>query len=120
MHNVLETVIHPDKAVFNPTQQLIILGFVLNSVNMTITLTQEKALALQTACTLLPNTASPTMREVARVLGKMVSSFPGVMYGLYTIATLNTIKLTHCETTDGILTGACLYRRMLNRSLSGG
>ena len=48
---------------------------------MTITLTQEKALTLQTACTSLLNTASPTIREVARVLGKMVSSFPGVMYG---------------------------------------
>ena len=87
---------------------------------MTITLTQEKALALQTACTSLPNTASPTIKEVARVLGKMVSSFPGVMYGLYTIATLNTIKLAHFETTDGILTGACLYRRMLNRRSGGG
>ena len=29
----------------------------------------------------LVNTASPTIREVARVLGKIVSSFPGVMYG---------------------------------------
>lgn len=90
VHNVIDTVIqidtlglvtHPDKSVFNPTQPLVILGFVLNSVNMTITLTQEKALALQTACTSLLHTASPTIREVTRVLGKMVSSFPGVMYG---------------------------------------
>lgn len=48
---------------------------------MTIKLTREKALALQTASTSLLNTASPTIREVARVLGKIVSSFPGVMYG---------------------------------------
>ena len=41
VHNVIDTVIqidtlglitHPDKSVFNPTQQLLILGFVLNSV----------------------------------------------------------------------------------------
>lgn len=72
VHNVIDTVIqidslglvmHPDKSVFNPSQQLVILGFVLNSVTMTITLTREKALA------------------VACVLGKIVSSFPGVMYG---------------------------------------
>ena len=48
---------------------------------MTITLTQEMALALQTAWTMLLNTAFPSIREVARVLGKIVSSFPGVMYG---------------------------------------
>ena len=90
VHNVIDTaiqidtlglVIHPEKSVFNPSQQLVILGFVLNSVNMTITLTREKALALQTVCTSLLNTASPTIREVAQVLEKIVSSFPGVMYG---------------------------------------
>lgn len=89
MHDVIDTVVqidtlglitHPDKSVFNPTQQLVILGFVLNSVNMTITLTQEKALVLQTVCTSLLTAASPTIRGVARVLGKMVSSFPGFMY----------------------------------------
>ena len=48
---------------------------------MTVTLTREKALALQHACQALLNTALPTIREVACVLGKIVSSFPGVMYG---------------------------------------
>ena len=47
VHNVIDTVIqidtlglvnHPDKSVFNPTQQLVILGFVLKTFNMTITL----------------------------------------------------------------------------------
>jgi len=90
VHNVIDTVIqfdtlglvtYPEKSAFIPFQQLVILGFVLNSVTMTITLTQEKAISLQNACTTLLNTASPTIREVARVLGKIVSSFPGVMYG---------------------------------------
>lgn len=35
--DTLALVTHPDKSVFNPTQQLVILGFVLNSVNMTVT-----------------------------------------------------------------------------------
>ena len=88
--NVIDTVLqidslgliaHPDKSVFEPFQQLVILGFVLNSVTMTVTLTREKALSLQRACQTLLNTALPTIREVACVLGKIVSSFPGVMYG---------------------------------------
>lgn len=89
VHNVIDTlrqidslglIAHPDKSLFNPSQQLVILGFVLNSVMMTVTLTQEKALALQHACQALLNTALPTIREVACVLGKIVSSFPRVMY----------------------------------------
>lgn len=129
MHNVIDTVIqidalglvtHPEKSVFNPNQQLVILGFVLNSVNMTITLTLEKALTLQTACSSLHNTASLTIREVARVFGMLVSSFPGVMYGAVHYRHIAYGKLAHCETTDGTLTDACLYRQMLNWSLSGG
>ena len=90
VHNVIDTlrqidslglIAHPDKSVFNPSQQLVILGFVLNSVTMTVTLTREKALALQHACQALLSTARPTIREVARILGKIVSFFPGVMYG---------------------------------------
>ena len=47
---------------------------------MTVTLARGKALALQHAYQVLLNTAHPTIREVACVLGKIVSSFPGVMY----------------------------------------
>ena len=71
---------HSEKSVFNASQQLAILRFVLNSVTMTVTLTREKALALQHACQVLLDTVLPTIREVASVLGKTVSSFPGVMY----------------------------------------
>ena len=51
VHNVIDTVIqidslglitHPDKLVFDPSQQLVILGFVLNSVTMTIMLTGKR------------------------------------------------------------------------------
>ena len=88
VHNVIDTLhqidslglkARPDKSVFNLSQQLVILGFVLNSVAMTVMLTLEKALALQHACQALLTTALPTMREVTCVLGKIVSSFAGVM-----------------------------------------
>ena len=40
-------VAHPDKSVFEPTQEIEILGFQINSVLMTITLTKGKAQKLQ-------------------------------------------------------------------------
>ena len=41
--NTLGLVTHPDKSVLEPTQQITFLGFQLNSLTMTISLTPEKA-----------------------------------------------------------------------------
>ena len=48
---------------------------------MTIRLTREKASGLKRACHALLTNPSPTIRELAGVVGKIVPSFPGVMYG---------------------------------------
>ena len=58
------------------------MGFVLDSVLMQVSLTPERALRLKkNACENLLATASPCIRDVAQVLRRMTSSFPGVMYG---------------------------------------
>ena len=74
-------IIHPIKSVLTPVQILMFLGFVLNSIRMTVSLTQEKAQRLSDACTELLNMASPTIRSVAQVVGSMVAAFPGVQFG---------------------------------------
>ena len=42
--------IHPEKSVFVPSQELIFLGFKLNSFTMTVELTSEKKARLASAC----------------------------------------------------------------------
>ena len=74
-------VIHPEKSVLLPTRIITFLGFVLNSVLMQVSLTPERALKLEDACENLLAAASPSIRDVAQVLGLMASGFPGVMYG---------------------------------------
>ena len=44
--------IHPEKSVLKPTQNLIYLGFIINSKDMTLTLTEEKK---QKIITFVPN-----------------------------------------------------------------
>ena len=46
----LGLVVHSEKSSFIPSQVLVILGFILNSLTMTIQLTTEKALGLKTVC----------------------------------------------------------------------
>ena len=79
--DTLGFVVHPEKSVFIPTQKLIFLGFILDSVSIMVYLTPEKALKLKQAATGLFHCINPTIREVAKVLGLIVSSFPGVAYG---------------------------------------
>ena len=75
-------VIHPIKSILKPSQEIVTLGFLINSVTMTIRLTREKALDLKNVCqALLHKSKTPTIREVAQVIGKIVASFPGVMHG---------------------------------------
>ena len=108
VHNVIDSVTridslglvaHPEKLVFYPLQQLEFLGLILNSVSMTIRLTPEKAAGLKMACHALLTNPSPTIRELARVVGKIVSSFPGVMYGPLHCRLLEHHKILALQTT---------------------
>ena len=86
-------VIHPEKSILIPTQEITFLGFISNSANMTVKLTPERALKLKTARLENLEATTPLIRDVARLLGLMTSSFPGVMYGAYIIGPLRWKKL---------------------------
>ncbi len=72
---------HPDKSSLYPTQKLVFLGFVLDSINMTIRLTNDKANKIKLACQGLLSSGCPTIRDMAHVIGMLTASFPGVMFG---------------------------------------
>ena len=78
--------IHPTKSVFTPSHILTFLGFILNSLEMTVSPTQEKFQKTTGACSDLLNMVNPPMFEdyhVAKVVGILVSNFefPGVELG---------------------------------------
>lgn len=72
--------IHPDKSVFIPVQIIVYLGFVLNSIDMTVRLTSEKASGLKLHCEMLLSNTTCTIRQMAELVGKFVASEPGVQY----------------------------------------
>ena len=74
-------VIHPEKSVLIPTQEITLLGFVLNSVTMTVKLTPERIQKLLDSCKVLLSHNQPTIREVACVIGQMIAALPGVEFG---------------------------------------
>ena len=69
-----------EKSVTMPTQIIEHLGFVLNSIDMTETLTDDKMLKLHKIAMGVLNKEHTTIREVASLIGFLVSCTPGVQY----------------------------------------
>ena len=73
--------IHDQKSSLVPTQSVTFLGFTIDSISMSVYMTKGKADKVKSAIQSLLKQNKPVIREVASVVGLMVSSFPGVRYG---------------------------------------
>ena len=74
-------IMNDDKSIFIPSQQVTYLGFIIDSVLMIVTLPLEKINKVVSLCKKLYNVAMVSIREVAKVIGVLVSCFPAVEYG---------------------------------------
>lgn len=73
--------IHPVKYMLAPKQELVHLGFILNSRKMTVRVTPDKAAKIERTCRQVLAAGVLTIRELAELVGQLVASFPGVLYG---------------------------------------
>ena len=62
MFQSLGFVIHPEKSTLEPTTSLEFLGFIIDSRDMTVSLTQEKKVALKTFCIKVLNSSCTLIR----------------------------------------------------------
>ena len=89
--------INPDKCVLQPSQKIEYLGFIINTVDMTVTLTPEKIRALIDYCKWALDVDSMSIRCLAKLLGKITSSFNGVQYGPLHFRVLEHLKTEALE-----------------------
>jgi hypothetical protein len=73
--------IHEEKSVLVPCQKVKFLGFWLDSMNMTVSLPQEKVQKITNACIRLKKKKCFSIRELAQVIGLLVAAFPAVFWG---------------------------------------
>ena len=76
---------HPEKSVTIPSQVLVFLGFILNSLTMTVSPTPHTVEKTTKVCSCLLENNHPTITQVADVIGILISNFPGTKYGPYII-----------------------------------
>ena len=74
-------IVHPEKSILKPTQETEFLGFIINSLTMTVRLSAYKSTKVQKACQDLLKSKHITVRDVAHVIGLLVSSLPAVQFG---------------------------------------
>lgn len=68
----LGLLIHPEKSLGIPSQVATVLGFIINSLDMTISLTTEKKSSLMELCHRIMQSNQITIRDLARLNGKLV------------------------------------------------
>ena len=66
--------INIDKSVFTPTQCIDFLGFEINSKHMMVALTESRAISIRDLCQEIITKQQITIREFARLIGKLVAS----------------------------------------------
>ena len=84
--------INPDKSQLDPVTKLIFLGFVIDSVAMTVTLPDEKKEELVSLIQYILSREYCRIRKVASLVGKMVSSLPASLYGALYYRTIENDK----------------------------
>jgi len=93
--------IHQEKSVFEPEQKIVFLGFEIDSVTMTVKLTQRKIEEIMGQCLSLKRKRKITIHEVASLIGKLVAAFPGVQYGALHYRELEKNKIAALRRTRG-------------------
>ena len=95
-------VIHPEKSVFIPQQQITFLGFVIDSLKMIVRLTDDKIRKIKEIlqCT-INNSHSVKIRDIARIIGYMISSLPAVRYGALYYRYLEMDKIKALKQSKG-------------------
>lgn len=74
-------VINPEKSVFIASQEIEYLGFILNSTEMTVSITNQKAEKMIGLCKDFLKCKTNTIRDLSAIIGNLVASFPAVTHG---------------------------------------
>ena len=97
----LGSIVHLHKSVFKPTTKIQYLGVVIDSVAMKVQLTQDRKSSIESLVQVLLNKQSCSIRELAKVIGMIISSFPAVKHGPMHYRKLDKDKTTALKNSKG-------------------
>lgn len=92
---------HPEKSVIIPTQCIEFVGFLLNSVDMTVKLSPRKALDIKKQAIEISKAETISIRDFAKMIGKLVAAEPGIKYGALYYKTMELDRDTALKENHG-------------------
>ena len=110
-------IVHPNKSVLVPTQDISFLGNDIHSRDMTVTLPQNKVKLIVQECSKLRKKHVETIRIVARILGLMVSTFTAVEYGPLHYRNIEREKIEALKSSRGDFDGLMLISEAIKSDL---
>ena len=72
--------VNVEKSQLVPVNEILYLGFLINSIAMTLHLPADELLKIVSACKAFLDKHQPIVRDVAKVTGLLVSALPAVNY----------------------------------------
>ena len=101
-----------------PAQEVITLGYTINSVSMTVSLPTHKEKDILKHCANLLSAPKPPIRQVARTLGKIISCFPVLPIGRAHYRFLEHDKLTALQQHHNNYDKTCLLSTNARKELA--
>ena len=101
LYDKLGFVINLKKSQIVPTLKIRIFGFVIDSVKMIITLTEEKEQKLKTLVLNLLRIKKATIMYLAKVIGTIISCMPAAILGPVFYRYLENVKVTSLRLSKG-------------------
>ena len=105
--NQLGFCINTKKSVTVPTQRLQHLGFIFDTTTMTLSANADKVEKLKAACLLLKNEENCTIRQLAQLIGVLISNTPAVKYGKLHYRQLELEKIQALKANKGCFDATC-------------
>ena len=94
-------IINCEKSQFLPVTEIKFLGFILNSNDMTVTLPIDKKQKIVDLCNKYLLDSSSKIRDIASLIGLLISSLPGVQYGALFCRYLELCKISALKHSRG-------------------
>lgn len=109
--------INEKKSVKTPSQQLVMLGFILDSSEMSVRLTTEKAAGVKTLCMQMRQRKRTSVQRLAELIGKLCSSFPGAEHGQLYYRSLEKLKCLGLKLNRGDFAGTVMLNETVYTEL---
>ena len=104
--------VHDKKSVLIPTKEIVFVGFVLNSEDMTEKLPDKKKEKILKLCLDTMKHSHVTIWEFSRLTGKLVATEPGVEYAQLRYKPLERIKDKQLKLNNGNFDATMIMSRL--------